>query len=220
MRMISSTFFWKLVFAPRVYGENRQNAEHEIFFGSVLVVVVIAVLVGIEELFRFVNVEVTVEVIDLVAEASCEKIGTLVGLHNAVSVKCANANVRGALNETLFAGNGEAAFHAEHGAGGFNNFGIDKLKNLSFLYLDNDDTAKNADLRCGETDTVCVVHGFQHIVKESFGSLGNFRHGTARFAKSSFAFFENRKFCHDEAKSFLYFLFLGKLPRLALPVLI
>jgi hypothetical protein len=65
-----------------------------------------------------------------------------------------------------------------------------------------------------------VVHGFQHIVKESFGSLGNFRHGTARFAKSSFAFFENRKFCHDEAKSFLYFLFLGKLPRLALPVLI
>ena len=116
---------------------------------SILVVVIFTVFRGINQFVCFINVKMAVEVIDFMAEASCEKIRSFVSLHNAVSVERANTNVRGAFYNALLSGNGKATFHTADNSCCFNDFGIDQFEDFACFHFNNDDTAENADLgRC------------------------------------------------------------------------
>ena len=136
--------------------------------------------------------------IQLVAEGARQKVAAAHLKRLAVAVHGADGHVLGAANHAKLTGQRQAALRALLLAGGSDDLGIDQLNDLTRLGLDDHDAAQNADLRCGQTDTVSGAHGLEHVVQQREDCRGDLINGAADATQRLVAVLYDFSFSHGK----------------------
>ena len=111
---------------------------------------------------------------------TCEQTLTVEGIRLHVRIECLDMHLHRSRHHALLARYGQTALVT--GLGLVANRGhrrIDADIALAITDVDDEQLAKDADLRCSESDTVRRIHGFKHVVDEVDGTI---RHRLQRLA--------------------------------------
>jgi len=134
---------------------------------------------SVNHLDCLIDKELTVEVVELVAESAGKELRACDVDSLAVAVHRTDGDVHRTFDDACSAGDREAALLLGLLAGKGDYLGVDELNNLTGLGLDDHNSLEYSHLRRGKSASVSGAHSLDHIVKKSEHAGSYFINGTA-----------------------------------------